>query len=438
MFVCFKSSSRSVTSEFVTLLERELDQWALQERGAGERTQEESPGGRRGAIFSRAAAEQTSTQVALALLAPSMWKASYGLQPSLLERRRGNPLDWRCEIAMRSDQLVRLINAGAFSVPFEDAQALPVDESYFSHILKARCARTKVPVILKILKHELSEYNIKAFKREASLLERLQGRANVVQLIRPLGTLRGKVTAPGDVEIDIEYLYFGLQVYPQTVLDYLRSCTGSFSHTLALFRGLVAGMNQLHQRMICHRDLKPSNCFANGDDGIVGDLGCARSTDDIDSIGGDEYSWKWFGDRRYIAPECLLGWDCLNDFFRSDFYGLGCILFEMATGKILFDSVPELASKVWDIRDSVLNSPSKKQAKRAKQAFLDLDASCVLPSIGVQKPLPGPSSRGAIQGIFSRLCAFDPTKRLSDFDGLFRLVDRAAQIVREEEDRSAT
>ena len=106
---------------------------------------------------------------------------------------------------------------------------------------------------------------------------------------------------------------------------------------LAIGRGIAAGLAHAHARGLIHRDLKPSNILLAGgvDPGApmapmlpkIADFGMARAT----SLAGVERGGlAAVGTPDYMAPEHL---DPLAVDPRSDLYALGCILFEMATGR---------------------------------------------------------------------------------------------------------
>jgi tRNA A-37 threonylcarbamoyl transferase component Bud32 len=96
----------------------------------------------------------------------------------------------------------------------------------------------------------------------------------------------------------------------------------------ALGAGIARGLASAHAAGVVHRDLKPANILvAGGHTPKIADFGMARAT----SLAGvDRSAFAVLGTPDYMAPECL---DPLAVDVRSDLYALGCILFEMATGR---------------------------------------------------------------------------------------------------------
>ncbi|HVT43490.1 MAG TPA: protein kinase [Thermoanaerobaculia bacterium] len=112
----------------------------------------------------------------------------------------------------------------------------------------------------------------------------------------------------------------------------------------------VAGaLEEAHARGVVHRDIKPANLVIDRRESIkVLDFGVAKLQQEV---GGDEptrvrtATGRVIGTVDYMSPEQALGRDVDG---RSDLFSLGCVLYEMTTGRRPFrgQSVTETLSKV--------------------------------------------------------------------------------------------
>ncbi|MDT0541301.1 protein kinase domain-containing protein [Streptomyces lonegramiae] len=94
-------------------------------------------------------------------------------------------------------------------------------------------------------------------------------------------------------------------------------------------------LGEAHAAGILHRDIKPANLFVAASGGLkVLDFGIARAADA--SATGDRLTHTGFmvGTAAYMAPEQARG----RPEQRSDLYSLGCVLFELLTGRMPFDA----------------------------------------------------------------------------------------------------
>ena len=102
---------------------------------------------------------------------------------------------------------------------------------------------------------------------------------------------------------------------------------------------LCSGLETLHKINIMHRDLKPKNIFLTAHNQIrLGDLGCAK----VMKAG---MARTQIGTPYYMSPEI---WEHKSYNAASDMWALGCIVFEMCSGRppFLANDMPGLARKV--------------------------------------------------------------------------------------------
>jgi serine/threonine-protein kinase len=98
---------------------------------------------------------------------------------------------------------------------------------------------------------------------------------------------------------------------------------------LEIIEGILQALEYSHKEGIVHRDIKPGNIMITDSGDIkVMDFGIARATDDIGATMTN--TWNVIGTAQYLSPEQATGE--LAD-GRSDLYSLGCLMYELLTGR---------------------------------------------------------------------------------------------------------
>ena len=104
--------------------------------------------------------------------------------------------------------------------------------------------------------------------------------------------------------------------------------------TKKVLNQVLEGMRYIHDKDVVHRDLKPSNIlFDPHGTARISDLGFAKASKSGVSMSLST-SGGLVGTPAYMAPEVWRGKPATA---QSDIYSLGCIVYEMLTGRILFD-----------------------------------------------------------------------------------------------------
>jgi serine/threonine protein kinase len=122
-------------------------------------------------------------------------------------------------------------------------------------------------------------------------------------------------------------------------------------------------LDAIHSRGIVHRDLKPSNILFRADGRpVIVDFGLAKD------LGSDTiltFHGKLLATPRYMSPEQCLGKDVDT---RSDIYSLGVVVYEMLTGKKIYDK-----ANVGELVSLHINEPSPRlpEPLAIHQALLD-------------------------------------------------------------------
>ena len=102
---------------------------------------------------------------------------------------------------------------------------------------------------------------------------------------------------------------------------------------LAIVEDVLEGLAHAHREGVVHRDIKPENIFLarSGADTVtkILDFGIVHVMNDSKNLTGE----RFLGTCQYAAPEQLRGEKPSE---RTDIYAVGCVLFELLTGRRVF------------------------------------------------------------------------------------------------------
>ncbi|TSA20049.1 MAG: serine/threonine-protein kinase [Actinomycetales bacterium] len=115
-----------------------------------------------------------------------------------------------------------------------------------------------------------------------------------------------------------------------TLREVLQSPTTlTVERSLEIIEGVLIALSYSHENGIIHRDIKPGNIMlTDSGDVKVMDFGIARAMDDIGATMTS--TWNVVGTAQYLSPEQATGEACD---LRSDIYSVGCLLYELVTGR---------------------------------------------------------------------------------------------------------
>jgi YVTN family beta-propeller protein len=113
---------------------------------------------------------------------------------------------------------------------------------------------------------------------------------------------------------------------------------------IRLIEQVAAALDKAHASGLVHRDVKPANVLLGEVDGdewaYLTDFGLTKAAASGSDLTG---SGEWIGTLDYASPEQIEGGTVDA---RSDVYSLGCVLYELLTGRIPYERDDDVA-KLW-------------------------------------------------------------------------------------------
>lgn len=189
-------------------------------------------------------------------------------------------------------------------------------------VFQGRDTRLSRPVAIKILRSDLARDPafLARFRREAQAAAGLNHPAIV------------SVYDTGEEMSDSGVLPYIVmeQVNGKTIREVIRSGERlPISRAIAVTRGILEALEYSHRNGIIHRDIKPANVMlTTAGDVKVMDFGIARALDDASAT--VTHAWTVVGTANYLSPEQARG-EIADS--RSDIYSVGCLLYELLTGR---------------------------------------------------------------------------------------------------------
>ena len=175
------------------------------------------------------------------------------------------------------------------------------------------------PLVVKILRQDavVNRKAMERFMEEFAMVERIQSR-HVAHIL-------GHGRHENNVYLVMEFFEGG------DLSKRLGNRPVPPQEALRLFRELMFALGDIHEKGILHRDLKPQNLMFRRDGTLaIVDFGIAKNIAAADRTGAGEV----LGTPRYMSPEQVQG-RALD--LRTDIYSAGVLLYQMLTGRHMFD-----------------------------------------------------------------------------------------------------
>jgi serine/threonine-protein kinase len=197
--------------------------------------------------------------------------------------------------------------------PFELLER--IGEGGMGHVYRARFVPRNLEVAVKMVPEDVTDGTTLArFEREMEVLKELK-HPNIVRTFGGVSENKQR--------------FYAMELMPGGTLEDELKDKGRLSWEQVIEYGLqmCAALEYLHSKGVVHRDVKPSN-FLKGNDGRIklSDFGLASvvANRKITAEG------RTAGTFLYMAPEQIRGEQVVP---QTDLYALGCVLFELLTGK---------------------------------------------------------------------------------------------------------
>jgi pimeloyl-ACP methyl ester carboxylesterase len=301
------------------------------------------------------------------------------------------------------------LTAGTRLGPYE--VVAPLGAGGMGEVYRARDTRLRRDVAVKVLPPHLTE-SAEArtrFEREARVVSGLNHPH--ICVVHDLGR-----------EAGVDYLVMEL-IEGESLAQRLVRGPLPFAEVLRLGAEIADALDRAHRAGVVHRDLKPGNVMLSRSGAKLMDFGLAREsqrTGVLSPMSGSgpasqsptvvtplTAAGAFVGTSQYMAPEQLEGREADE---RSDLWALGCVLYEMATGRRAYDgSTPaslissimkdeprpmtELAPLAPPALDRVIRSCLAKDPELRWQSAHDLALALRWPAVD---PLAGGRAAGAV------------------------------------------
>ncbi|QDT65715.1 serine/threonine protein kinase [Calycomorphotria hydatis] len=258
-------------------------------------------------------------------------------------------------------------------------------------VYRAVNMKTGQAAALKILLPQVSKDKdiVARFNREIDILERLS-HPNIVELYES-----------GNYK---DQLYYTMELVEGGTLKQIlkRKIRLDWQDAVEIGWQVCSALQHLHNHGIIHRDLKPANLFFTEQANVkLGDFGIAFDTEAADLTA----SGLTVGTYMYMSPEQIRGARTISP--KTDLYALGCLLYEMLTGRPPFQG--ENFAQIFDQHLQATAPPVSIYVHDVPEELSDL-----VDSLLKKDPEQRPFNARAVQGMLGEtLMQWDEAKNES-------------------------
>ncbi|MGB1249819.1 MAG: serine/threonine-protein kinase [Candidatus Promineifilaceae bacterium] len=224
----------------------------------------------------------------------------------------------------------------------------------FAVVYKAIDSHLGRAVALKIMRPILmgDSVFVRRFQREAKTIAQLE-HPHIIP-IYDIGEEDGR-------------FFIAMKLMRGSLRDQLNQGTLSWEQTLSITKQVGSALDFAHAKGIIHRDIKPENILIDPlGHAVITDFGIVKtlqSTDITRTISGGI-----LGTPNFMAPEL---WDDMEASATSDIYALACTVYELLSGKSLFNASTPLATMAKHYKGAVLPPQWPESApKKVKDALM--------------------------------------------------------------------
>ena len=231
-----------------------------------------------------------------------------------------------------------------------------ISDNNIKAVYRCSDASSGATVILKVLKAEFTGPEaVMRFKQEYKLLNELS--RNTPGVIRPL-----KLEEQNGL-----YVMVLEDIHGRSLKKIMAEEKPGQEALLQMMVKVVDILSSIHEQNVIHKDIKPSNIIWNREADIVQvidfDLAVKLSKEKREF----QNSGVLEGSLLYISPE-QTGRMNRNIDYRSDYYSLGVVLYEMMTGMRPYDS-PEMLEQIYSIIAKEAVPPYKASGGKVSSAL---------------------------------------------------------------------